>query len=274
MKIVLDVSHISDNNFLQHQVRGAGFYVNTLIESLRKYFPQNEYLLIERGQKFPKNIDLVHYPYFEPFSLSLPFFKKLPTVVTVHDLTPLVFPEQFPRGIKGEIKWQRQKLALKNSTAIITDSENSKKDIIRFTDISSEKIHVIYLAAGEEFRRLETGNRKLEIRKKYNLPEKFVLYVGDVTRNKNLPRLIKAMDQIELSLVMVGKALINADFDRNNSWNLELIEVQTLTKNNPEIICLGFVPTEDLVKIYNLATVFAMPSIYEGFGLPVLEAMS
>lgn len=274
MKIALDISHISDNNFLQHRVRGAGFYVNNLISSLRKYFPQNEYLLIERGQKFPKNTDLAHYPYFEPFFLTLPWRQPVKTVVTVHDLTPLVFPDQFPKGLKGEIKWQRQKLVLKNAAAIIADSFSSKKDIAKFTSISLEKIFVVYLAQGEEFRRLEAENWKLEIRKKYNLPEKFVLYVGDVTWNKNLPRLVRATGQVKLPLVMVGKALVDMDFDKNNFWSRDLIEVQNLTKNNPEIICLGFVPTDDLVKIYNLATVFAMPSIYEGFGLPVLEAMS
>lgn len=274
MKIVLDVSHISDNNFLQHRVRGTGFYINNLIASLRKYFPQNEYLLIERGQNLPQNIDLAHYPYFEPFFLTLPWRQSIKTVVTVHDLTPLVFPEQFPRGIKGEIKWQRQKLALKNAAAIITDSFSSKKDIVRFTGISLEKIFVVYLAQGEEFRKLKSGSWELEIRKKYNLPEKFVLYVGDVTWNKNLPRLIKAVKHLKLPLVMVGRALFNTDFDKNNSWNRDLIEVQNLTKNNSRIICLGFVSTDDLVKIYNLATVFSMPSLYEGFGLPVLEAMS
>lgn len=73
---------------------------------------------------------------------------------------------------------------------------------------------------------------------------------------------------------MVGKALVITDFERNNSWNQDLIEVQSLAKNNSEIIRLGFVQMSDLVKIYNLATVFVMPSIYEGFGLPILEAMS
>lgn len=274
MKIALDISRIADNNFLQHQVRGAGFYVNNLIESLRKYFPQNEYLFSKRGQKFPKNVDLVHYPYFEPFFLTLPWYQSIKTVVTVHDLTPLVSPEHFPIGIKGKMKWEIQKMALKKVAAIMTDSENSKKDIVKYTGISPEKIFVVYLAAGESFRKLEAGSWKLETQKKYNLPDKFILYVGDVTWNKNLPRLIKAMEKVELPLVMVGKALINTDFKKNNPWNRDLMEVQNLAQNNPKIIRLGFVPTEDLVKIYNLATVLAMPSIYEGFGLPVLEAMS
>ena len=112
------------------------------------------------------------------------------------------------------------------------------------------------------------------MRVKYKLPEKFVLYVGDVTWNKNLPRLIKAVQKIDTSLVMVGQALFEKDFDKTNPWNQDLVEVQKLAESDKKIIRLGFVPQEDLVMLYNAATVFAMPSIYEGFGLPVLEAMA
>jgi glycosyltransferase involved in cell wall biosynthesis len=271
MKIAIDISPLQTG----HKVRGAGFYLENLKRALVKYYPKNEYKFFTRGENLPENVDLVHFPYFEPFFLALPIYKKYLTVVTVHDLTPIVFKKHFPRGIRGEIKWQMQRYALKKAHAIITDSESSKKDIVKRVGVPADKIFVIYLAAGEEFKiipNLESVAKNLK--EKYKLPEKFVLYVGDVTWNKNLPRLIEAIKSVNVPLVMVGKALVSEDFDRSNPWNKDLAKVQDLAKNDKDIIRLGFVSTEDLVGIYNLATVFAMPSLYEGFGLPILEAMS
>jgi glycosyltransferase involved in cell wall biosynthesis len=193
----------------------------------------------------------------------------------VHDLTPIVFPQAFPSGIKGKLKWQMQRFALKRASAVITDSESSKRDIKKYAGIKESKIHVIYLAAGEQFIKLKTENVKLkEIAKRYGLPEKFVLYVGDVTWNKNLPRLIAAVKETKLPLVMVGKSLVSQDYDKSSPWNADLNRVNELTKGDSNIMRLGFVSKEELVQLYNLATVFVMPSLYEGFGLPVLEAMT
>src|SRR5438132_1282512 len=106
MKIAFDISPISLSKLLSHRVRGTGFYVENLKKSLLKYFPNHTYIFFQRGDTLPSDIDLVHYPYFEPFFLTLPFFKKYRTVITVHDLTPLVFPQEFPIGIKGKLKWE------------------------------------------------------------------------------------------------------------------------------------------------------------------------
>lgn len=275
MKIAIDVSPLTGNYGLAHRVRGTGFYIENLKTSLLKYHPENQYLFFNRGEKLPEDIDVVHYPYFEPFFLTLPFFKKHKTVVTVHDLTPLVFPQNFPAGLRGRIKWQIQKLALKRAEAIITDSKASKKDIVRYTGIPDKKIQVVYLAAGEGFKKVQSLEFRVQsLRKKYDLPEKFALYVGDVTWNKNLPRLVEAINKTNVSLVVIGKALVEERININNPWNRDLIRVQKLIKNNKRIIPLGFIPQEDLVILYNLASVFVMPSLYEGFGLPLLEAMS
>lgn len=274
MNIAIDISPLESRRFLKHRVRGTGFYIENLKKALLKYFPDNQYTFFARGEKLPNNIDLVHYSYFEPFFLSLPIFSKYKTVVTVHDLIPLVFPEHFKPGIRGVLKWQAQKLALKQSDTIITDSESSKRDIIKFAGIKEDKIRVVYLAPAEEFKKIENTPILDSIKEKYKLPEKFVLYVGDVTWNKNLPRLVEAIKKINVPLVMVGSALAQKDFDRTNPWNQDMLRVQEMIVNDKRFIRLGFVPTEDLVAIYNLATVFAMPSLYEGFGLPVLEAMS
>jgi len=270
MKIAIDVSPLETG----HKVRGVGFYLLHLKSALLKYFPDNNYVFFQRGDKLPEDISLVHFPYFEPFFLALPIYRKFKTVVTVHDLTPIVFPKAFPRGIKGEIKWQMQRFALKQADAVVTDSESSKKDIQKYVGVRENKIHVVYLAAGEQFRKLEIKNLKLEIAKRYGLPDRFALYVGDVTWNKNLPRLIDAAKQAQIPLVMVGKSLASEDYDKNNPWNADLNKVYELASGDKNIIRLGFVSQEELVQLYNLATVFLMPSLYEGFGLPILEAMA
>ena len=275
MKIAIDISPLKNGHYLQHRVRGTGFYLRNLQVSLEKYYPENKYVYFNRGDTLNKDIDIVHYPYFEPFFLTLPVFSKNKKIVTVHDLTPLVFPQHFKSGLKGVLKWQIQKLALKNANVIITDSESSKKDIIKYTGVMSSKIKVVYLAAGEEFTMIKDRRSKIEdIRTKYKLPQKFVLYVGDATWNKNLPRLIEASSKINVPLVMVGKALIDKEIDIQNPWNKDLVKVQGLAEKNKNVFRVGFVSSEDLVILYNLATLFIMPSIYEGFGLPILEAMS
>ena len=270
---------------IAHRVRGTGFYIENLKRSLLQYYPNNKYTFFIRGEKLPKDVDLVHYPYFEPFFLTLPIFSKYKRIVTVHDLTPLIFPKEFPKGVRGKIKWELQKQALKHVDGIITDSVCSKNDIIKHAGISGNKIYAIHLAAGDEFKMLNSSKFRPKddqplaekfqsLRKKYNLPEKFVLYVGDVTWNKNLPRLVEAIKRIDLALVMVGSALMREDFDRLNPWNKDLLNVQKSVEFDKRIIRLGFIPQQDLVLLYNEATVFAMPSLYEGFGLPILEAMS
>ncbi len=270
MKVAIDVSPLQSG----HKVRGVGFYLTYLKRSLLEYYPENKYAFFTKTEEIPTDVDLVHYPYFDPFFLTMPFAKKYKTVVTVHDVTPLIFPKHFPTGIKGKFRWQIQKFHLQQADAILTDSKVSKKDIVTITKIPEEKVSVAYLAAGEEFRRSEMGEvRDENLRKKYNLSKKFILYVGDITWNKNVPRLVKAMKETGLPLVMVGKALVQKDFNKSNPWNKDLLEVQSLVEGDANIKMLGFVSTEDLVSLYNMATVFVFPSVYEGFGLPILEAM-
>ncbi|MCL4418689.1 glycosyltransferase family 4 protein [Patescibacteria group bacterium] len=272
MKVALIVPN--NDRLLMHRVRGAGVYAENLVKSLKKYF-QKEIFTVCSLENIPKDADIIHFLYFEPFFKTLPIVRKGKTVVTVHDLTSLVFPKYFPKGIRGGLKWLIQRTVLRKLDAIISDSLSSKKDIVKYVGVNEKKVNVVYLAAGEEFKKLKTQDVGLkDIRKKYGLPEKFILYVGDVTWNKNLPRLIEAVRNINIPLVMVGKALDSKEYDSNNPWNRDLNRVNEMIKGHESIIRLGFLPTEDLVSIHNLATVFAMPSLYEGFGLPILEAMA
>lgn len=260
---------------LSHRVRGSGFYIENLKKSLLEYDKKNNYFFPSQRDKLPKNLDLIHYPYFEPFFITLPIVKKAKSIVTIHDLTPLVFPKFFPRGVRGSIKWQIQKRLLKNMDHVITDSLSSKKDILKYTGISETKVSSIYLGASDQFKKISLKDSDIErLRKKYNLPEKFAMYVGDVTWNKNLPRLIAAVKEINITFLMVGAALAQKNYNRNNPWNQDLLKVEQLSKGDKRIIILGLIDKSDLVALYNIATVFVMPSLYEGFGLPVLEAIS
>jgi glycosyltransferase involved in cell wall biosynthesis len=269
MNIGLDISPLQSG----HVIRGVGFYVQNLKKSLELYDKENHYSFLNTLEN-ADNLDILHIPYLDPFFVHLPLRKKCKLVVTVHDLTPLVFPKLFPTGIRGRVKWEINKKLLNNVDAIITQSDCSNNDIQRFTGISKEKIHTVYTATGEEFKQLnipKTMNQ--ELRTKYKLPEKFVLYVGDVTPNKNLPALVDAIKTTKHTLVMVGKSLANREFDRSNALNNDLIYIQEQAENNPQIKILGFVDQQDLVALYNIATVSILPSLYEGFGLPLLEAM-
>ena len=282
MNVAIDVSPIEGKGSLHHRVRGTGSYVKSLKESLLKYYPNDKYTFFTRGQtlpagrqELPKDVDLIHYPYFEPFFLTLPFSSKTPFIVTVHDLTPLVFPKYFPAGLRGSLKWKIQRTNLKKAKRIITDSISSKNDIIKYAGIPEDRIEVIYLAAGEELKVIHNSEFIIHnLRKKFHLPEKFALYVGDVTWNKNLPRLIEACLKANIPLVLTGEAFMSSDFDRKNPWNQDLAIVQEISKENKNIIRIGFVSDDDLTSLYNMAAVFVMPSLYEGFGLPILEAMS
>ena len=102
-----------------------------------------------------------------------------------------------------------------------------------------------------------------------------MLFVGDLNYNKNTPLLTQTCLKLNFPLVVVGKQAVTEDFDKKHPETQDLVQFQTLAKDNPQkIIRLGFVPTKDLVGLYNLATCYAQPSLAEGFGLPILEAMA
>ncbi len=272
MHIAIDITPTQSG----HKTRGVGSYTRLLVEALQKIKSDHSFYFFTRGKKLPKNVDLVHYPYFDPFFLTLPIIQPLPYVVTVHDLIPLAYPDKFPRGIRGEMKWQVQRLSLVRSKAIITDSYASKHDIARFTGISSDHIYPVHLAPAAHFHKVTDASLLKKISVKYALPKKFILYVGDVNWNKNVPGLLEAFALIkstefkDLGLVFVGKAFSETDVPEVQHINQKIRELHI----GNSVVKLGFVPDNDLATIYSLAALYVQPSFAEGFGLPILEAMA
>ena len=282
MKIAIDTGPMSEGDV----GRGIGFYTKELVKHLKK-LDGVELDLVDASKNDLTKYDIVHYQKFHPYFFSVPLTKSIPSVITIHDLIYLIYPEHYPPGIKGKLRFIIQKFLISKIDAIIAVSETSKKDIIRFLGIPEEKISVIHEAPREIFRKLEIGNPstslrmvspsnhwKLEIQKRYGLPERFVLYVGDVNYNKNLLGLIQACKIVRIPLVIAGKQAASADFDETHTENKPLIKLLEKYGDDKEVIRLGFVPDEDLVGLYNLATLYCQPSFYEGFGLPVLEAFA
>lgn len=270
MKIAIDTSPLETG----HKDRGVGTYTKLLIESLQKYESDHTYSFFTRGQKVPENVDVVHYPYFDPFFLTLPVIKFRSTVVTVHDLIPLVFPERFPAGIRGMIKWQVQRLSLGRATRIITDSDTSKTDIMRIAGIPSQTIDVVRLAPADVFSPVKDKELLRDVATKYNLPDRFILYVGDINWNKNISGLLAAFQKVKspkskVKLVLVGKAFT----ERSPEADAIRASIDAFGVRD-HVIMPGFVHFDDLPAFYSLASVYVQPSRYEGFGLPILEAMA
>src|SRR3989344_1337554 len=174
MKVALDISPLKTG----HKVRGIGSYTQQLVEEFKKGDYGIDFEFFD-SQNFSSSSDLIHYPYFDLFFHTLPIKKAKPRIVTIHDVIPLVFPKFFPIGIKGALNLFLQKRALAKVDAVICDSETSKKDIISKLSFPGEKIRVVYLAPGPNFKKINTS-QLFKIKNKYSLPEKFVLYVGDV----------------------------------------------------------------------------------------------
>jgi glycosyltransferase involved in cell wall biosynthesis len=270
IKIAIDVSPLKS----AHKFRGIGFYTENLVKALQSFGTDKLTIKLAKTGRASSDCDLIHYPYFDFFKQTLPLVKKLKTIVTIHDVIPLVFPKHYPPGVRGRLNFCLQMIALKGVKAVICDSQNSKRDIFKYLHYPQEKIFAVYLAPGDRFKPIDSQNILNSTKQKYNLPEKFVLYVGDVNYNKNLVGLAKACKTIGMPLVIVGKQAVQQKFDVAHIENQPLVQLVKLYDGDKDIRRLGFVPTEDLIAIYNLATVYCQPSFYEGFGLPVLEAMS
>lgn len=264
MKVAIDITP----TLTAHASRGIGVYTKNLLEELQKV---DEIKMIPfEDPRTPPEADLVHYPYFDLFFHTLPIWCKVPRLITIHDVIPLVFPEHFASGKKGKINLWLQKIALKNTQGIICDSETSKNDIASKLAYPLEKIHVVYLAPSKVFKKVSDRKILNSTKEKYKLPEEYILYVGDVNWNKNIPNLLKAVQLSNINLVLVGKAIIDNSLVQVKEINSLISDL----KIDKQIQKLGYVSDEDLANIYNLAEITIVPSYYEGFGLPVVESIA
>lgn len=256
--------------------RGIGRYRDSLITALEK---------TNKVEVVDINPDLVHYTFFDPFYHTLPNFFSRPTIVTVHDVTPLVLPKLYPQGFRGQINLALQKYSLSKVSAVITDSIHSQKDIVSYLAIPVEKIHPIHLAATPKLSKTVTQKELRLIKEKYHLPEQFIFYLGGVNPNKNLPRLAKACQKLNQILVLGGVEFTKAPvktlslkeklgLQSSHPELTEFHEIQGLIASNPLVMATGPIVQEDLSAVYQLATLYCQPSLYEGFGLTVLEAMT
>ena len=266
MKVGIDVSAL--HNFSKG--RGIGFYTDNLIESLKKY-TDAEVQVLEAVNPDPK-VDLIHYPFFDFFKPTLKIRNNIPTVVTIHDVIPLLFPKHYPPGIKGRINLFRQKQALKKVNAVITDSQTSTSDVIRILKIPQEKVSTVYLASSPNFKNLPESEIKKNI-SKFNLPEKFLLYTGGVNWNKNLLNQTEAALNSGMDIVYVGGGFNNRD-NLNHSEMDSFKKFLVKYEKNSKVHILGFVREEEIISLMNAADALLFASYYEGFGLPILEAQS
>jgi glycosyltransferase involved in cell wall biosynthesis len=207
--------------------------------------------------------DVIHFPGFPP-----PVACFRPFIWTLHDATPWLYPETM--DLKGRLYFQCVGgWAARFSKAIITDSNDAKRKIIAALRLPEMKVNVIYLGIDDGFKKLDNQSFLDSVRLRYGLPEKFMLGVGTLEPRKNLPFLIRAFrqmrhaNQTKLGLVLVGRT----------GWRSAALQGE-LGREAEDVVLTGFVPQADLVALYNLAEVFVLPSLYEGFGLPPLEAMA
>ena len=196
------------------------------------------------------------------------------SLVTVHDLIYGLFPEIYLKGKIQQWVYFARISAIKKASKIIANSENTKKDVMRLLGIPENKIEVIYLGVTESFHPIKNSPLVGNIMRKYGINKEYILHVGGVSATKNINRLLLAFKQLitmckkDLALVVVGNFSFTPDYQRAFRAKLEELSLQK------KVILPGHVPEKDLILLYNGASLFVYPSLYEGFGLPPLEAMA
>jgi len=292
MKIGFDGKRATNN------LTGLGNYSRSLIAQLAEFFPQNQYFVYSpkikehaqirhfltakgiesrlpdqpglfwrtsgiKKQLLKDNIDLFHGLSHEiPLQIQN---SGIRSIVTIHDLIFLKFPQYFGR-IDRFIYKLKAYYACRHADKIVAISECTKRDIIEFFHTDPDKIEVIYQSCDDSFKFPSSAQIQQEVRIKHNLPSKYILNVGTIETRKNLLTLIKALPQIhpDYQLVVVGKQTAYADSVHQEIANLGLKDKVHFLQN---------VPFDELPSIYQMAGSFVYPSLYEGFGIPIIEAL-
>lgn len=221
-------------------------------------------------------VDVYHTQYIVPFFVP----KRTKVVTHIHDVSFRAYPQYIARVDRWFLSLLIPR-SLRRADAIIAPSEFTKREIVKYYAVPEEKIAVIYNAVAPEFFQEEKGDelsnaeRIGALRKRYHLPESFVLYVGTLQPRKNIPMLLEAFDRFrkrnvdvkDTKLVLVGNRK-GHHFDRRIDETISRLGV------DGDVVFPGFVDQKDLPLLMRLAMVFVFPSYYEGFGIPMLEAMS
>lgn len=286
MKIIID------GRMINRKLHGIGRYTYELVNGLaleqdvsiklltnnenesKEIFGENEKIeLINIKSKFLSPLEIIEIPlkinkykgeyiYHSPSFSASPFI-KLKSFITIHDLNHLALPQYYSKFHKYYYEHIVKPFALK-CNKIFTVSQFSKGEIIKWLKCDEEKVVVTYNGIDEKFKIIKDTNILNKVKNKYKLPEEFVLYIGNLKPHKNVGTLVKAMKGVRegIKLIINGKA------------NEELKSIINEYKLQEKIQFIGYVDEEDLPSMYNLASIFVFPSLYEGFGLPPLEAMA
>jgi glycosyltransferase involved in cell wall biosynthesis len=191
-------------------------------------------------------------------------------VGTIYDLTTILFPQFHKRNVV-EHHERIFNYFKKNASLIIAISENTKSDIVKYLHIPEDKIRTIYCGVGDEFRRIEDVQYLKSRLKGIGIDYPYILYLGTLEPRKNLERLIEAFIQLKKGKRINEKLVVSG----LKGWGYQSIFDRVASSSiEKEVIFAGFVPNEFLPFLYNGASAFVYPSLYEGFGLPVLEAMA
>jgi len=278
---------------------GIGTYIRNVLRQLARLDCETEFVLLCRpddvetlrqlGQNFRPVIETAgNYSIAEQLKVPLALRREgvtlfhtphyvlsplvaCPSVATIHDCIHLMFPQYLPSRFALTYARTSISLAARRATRVITVSESSKRDILRFVDTTPDKIDVIYNAYDERFGEEPQEEAVVRVRERYQLQGEFVLYAGNVKPHKNVERLIDAFHLVRqrgldhLKLVVIGDEVSHYASLRRAVHRYNL---------HRHVRFLGYMPEDTLAIMYRLAGVFVFPSLYEGFGLPPLEAMA
>lgn len=275
MKVALDGMPLAS------QLTGVGHYTFELARSLRLVAPDDEFTFVspespaakfsQRWWGFGLPLYLVRSPFdlFHGTNYEIPIWSKLPSVLTIHDLSLFFHPEAHERRLVRRARW-RMPLMARLAARIITPTLSVKNEVCEKFGLSAGKITVTHEAPRATFTRRE-GPEAASVLKRLGIHDNFILFVGTVEPRKNLHRLLEAFDQV-LCTTSLSPQLVIAG---GQGWLMDDFHSVIRDKGLADHICLsGYLEDKDLSALYSTCRVFIYPSVYEGFGLPPLEAMA
>jgi glycosyltransferase involved in cell wall biosynthesis len=275
---------------------GIRRYTESLIHSLSRVDGDHSYVLLRAGSAAPAGgpganfaWDRLYFPFrrwldhfydfgslgkidlYHGTNYSTPLLDRRPTVLTVHDLSVYLFPKSHPP--LRRLTHRLLPTLCRRSARIIADSFNTKADLVRHYGIEEGKIDVVYLAAGEQFRPVRDGAERERVRRRYGLDGPFVLFVGSVEPRKNLSALVRGMAALRRE-GFPHRLVIAGGGETRYVESLHQLAGREGLLSDRDVLFTGHVRDSDLPALYSLCELFVYPSLYEGFGLPPLEAMA